>query len=43
MGDNVFKNIEIDNLKESIRKLITPKLKEYEIATDKNERPDAKV
>ncbi len=40
---NVFKNIEIDNLKESIRKLITPKLKEYEIATDKNERPDAKV
>lgn len=40
---NVFKNFEIDNLKESIRKLITPKLKEYEIATDKNERPDAKV
>lgn len=40
---NVFKNIEIDNLKETIRKLITPKLKEYEIATDKNERPDAKV
>ena len=40
---SVFKNFEIENLKEAIRKLITPKLKDEEIARNENKRTDAKV
>ena len=40
---SVFKNFEIENLKEAIRKLLTPRKKDEEIATIQNKLSDTSL
>ena len=40
---SVFKNFEIENLKEAIRKLLSPRKKDEEIATIQNKLSDTSL